>query len=149
LHLVTTSLFFPSLLPYLTQDSQVLLLRGYFASTLGWWITRSFPRLDIQGFLSTTLHLSSEIKVTNPFFDIVQSAIMHPNEHTLKIQHAFAHFSSLYGTRPKGYFKDTELEGAEALDGSLFFLAARLTDEYLSKSTRNWSHEGFPARDSE
>ncbi|KAG2337156.1 hypothetical protein BDR05DRAFT_1048302 [Suillus weaverae] len=147
LHLVTPSLFFPSLLPYLTQDSQVLLLRGYFASTLGWWITRGIPRLDIQGFLSATSHLSSEIKVTNPFFDIVQSAIMHPNEHILKIQHAFAHFSSLYGARPKGYFKDMELEGAEALDGTLFFLAARLADEYLSESTRIWSHEGFPARD--
>ncbi|KAG2340757.1 hypothetical protein BDR05DRAFT_865594, partial [Suillus weaverae] len=126
LHLVTTSLFFPSLLPYLTQDSQVLLLRGYFASTLGWWITRGFPRLDIQGFLSATSRLSSEIKVAKPFPDIVQSAIMHPNEHTLKTQRAFAHFSSLYGARSKGYFKDTELEGAEALDGSLFLLATRL-----------------------
>lgn len=147
MHLVTSSLFLPSLLPYLPQDSQVLLLRGYFASTLGWWITRGFPRLDIQGFLSATSHLSSEIKVANPFLDIVQSAIIHPNEHMLKIQRAFAHFSSLYGARPKGYFKDTGLEGAEALDGSLFFWAARLTEEYMSEGTRPWSQEGFPARD--
>lgn len=147
MHLVTSGLFLPSLLPYLSQDSQVLLLRGYLASTLGWWIARGFPRLDIQGFLSATSHLSSEIKVANPFLDIVQSVITHPNEHMPKIQRAFAHFSSLYGVRPKGYFKDTGLEGAEALDGSLFLLAARLTDEYMIEGTRPWSQEGYPARD--
>ncbi|KAG2065058.1 hypothetical protein BDR04DRAFT_191089, partial [Suillus decipiens] len=146
LHLVTSSLFLPSLLPYLSQTSQVLLLRGYFASTLGWWVARGFPRLDIQGFFNTTSHLLSESKVANPFLDIVQSAIIHPNEHMLKIQRAFAHFSSLYGARSKGYFKDTELEGAEALDGSLFLRAARLTEEYMSEGTRPWSQEGFLVR---
>ncbi|KAG1832309.1 hypothetical protein DFJ58DRAFT_750394 [Suillus subalutaceus] len=147
MHFVTSSLFLPSLLPYLPQNSQVLLLRGYFASTLGWWIALGFPRLDIRGFLSTNSHISSEVKVANPFLDIIQSVITHPNEHMPKIQRAFAHFSSLYGTRPKGYFKDTELEGAEALDGSLFLWAARLTEEYMSEGTGHWSLEGFPASD--
>ncbi|KAG1763896.1 hypothetical protein EV702DRAFT_148255 [Suillus placidus] len=147
MHLVTSSLFLSSMLPYLPQDSQVLLLRGYFASSLGWWITRGFPRLDIKGFLGATSHLSSDIKVANPFLDIVQSAITHPNNHVLKIQRAFAHFSSLYGARPKGSFGGTELEGAEALDGSLFLRTARLTEEYMSEGTRPWSQEGFPARD--
>ncbi|KAG1889810.1 uncharacterized protein F5891DRAFT_1280784 [Suillus fuscotomentosus] len=146
MHLVTSSLFLPSLLPYLPQDSQVLLLRGYFASTLGWWITRGFPRLDIQGCLSATSDLSSKIKVANPFLHIVQSAITHPDNHMLKIQRALAHFSSLYGARPKGSFGGTELEGAEALDGSLFIRSARLTEEYMSQGTRTWSQEGFPAR---
>jgi hypothetical protein len=65
-----------------------------------------------------------------------------PDVHTLKIQRAFAHFSSLYGARPKGYFKGTELEGAEALDGSLFFTAARLTDEYKIQGAKVWDREG-------
>ncbi|KAG1838533.1 hypothetical protein DFJ58DRAFT_125006 [Suillus subalutaceus] len=147
MHLVTSSLFLPSLLPYLPQDPQVLLLRGYFASTLGWWIARGFPRLDIQGFLSAASHISSEIKVANPFLDIVQSAITHPDSHLLKIQRAFAHFSSLYGARPKGSFEGTELEGAEALDGTLFLRAARLTEEYMNEGRRAWSQEGFPVRD--
>ncbi|KAG1893872.1 uncharacterized protein F5891DRAFT_1131148 [Suillus fuscotomentosus] len=146
MHLVTSSLFLPSLLAYLPQNSQILLLRGYFASTLGWWIACGFPRLDIQGFLSATSRPSSETKVANPFLDIVQSVITHPNEHMPKIQRAFAHFSSIYGARPKGYFKDTELEGAEALDGSLFLLAARLTGEYMSEG-RFWSLGGFPVGD--
>lgn len=147
MHLVTSSLFLPSLLPYLPQTSQVLLLRGYFASILGWWIARGFPRLDIQGFLGATSYISSEAKVANPFLDIVQSAIIHPNEHMPKIQRAFAHFSSLYGARPKGYFKDTELEGAEALDGSLFLRAARLTEEYMGEGTRPWGQGGFLVRE--
>ncbi|KAG2072832.1 hypothetical protein BDR04DRAFT_966589, partial [Suillus decipiens] len=105
------------------------LTSSILASTLGWWIAHGFPTLDIQGFLTTTLHLSSEAKVANPFLDNVQSAIIHLNEYMTMIQCAFVHFSSLYGARPtgKGYFNNTELEGAEALNGSLFLRAVRLT----------------------
>ncbi|KAG2065051.1 hypothetical protein BDR04DRAFT_1161882 [Suillus decipiens] len=147
MHLVTSSLFLPSMLPYLTQKSQVVLLRAYFALILAWWITRGFPGLDIQGFLSATSQISSEAKVNNEFLDIVQSAITHPNDHMSKIQRAFAHFSSIYATRPKGYFKDTGLKGAEALDGSLFLRATRLTEEYMNQGTRSFNLEAFPARD--
>lgn len=54
------------------------------------------------------------------------------------MQRALAYFSSLYGVFPKGHFKGTELEGAEALDGSLFLGAARLTDEYMGQGTMRW-----------
>jgi hypothetical protein len=54
-----------------------------------------------------------------------------------------AHFSSIYGTRPKGYFTGTELEGAEMLDGSLFLMAARLSEEYTNRDPRSWSFGGF------
>jgi hypothetical protein len=64
---------------------------------------------------------------------------VHPDDHMLKIQRTFAHFSSLYGARPKGYFKGTELEGAEELDGSLFLRAAGLTHEYMNQGTGGWS----------
>ncbi|KAG1750463.1 uncharacterized protein EDB91DRAFT_1217151 [Suillus paluster] len=140
MHLVTSSLFLPSLLPYLTQNSQVLLLRAYFGTSLTWWIARGAPRLDIQGFLNaTSTPASSADTVGNPFLDLIQSAILHSNDHMLKTQRALAHFSSLYGARPQGYFKGTELEGAEALDGSLFLRAARLTDDYMSQGTKSWS----------
>ncbi|KAG2130381.1 hypothetical protein DEU56DRAFT_740645 [Suillus clintonianus] len=142
MHLVTSSLFLPSVLSNLPQNSQVMLLRSYFASTLAWWITRGFPQPDIQGFLDATSSLSSDGKVANPFLNLIQSTILDADDHMLKIQRAFAHFSSLYGTRPKGYFKDTELEGAEALDGSLFFTAARLTDEYIIRDAKVWDREG-------
>jgi len=81
----------------------------------------------------------------NPFLGIVQSGMTHPNDHMLKIQRALVHFSSLYGIRPKGYFTGADLGGAEALDGSLFFRAARLTDEYMGRGTMNWNFEMFTA----
>ncbi|KAG0700989.1 hypothetical protein DFH29DRAFT_1080332 [Suillus ampliporus] len=148
MHLVTSSLFLPSLLSYLPQNSQVLLLRTYFASTVTWWILRGSPRLDIQGFLdATSSPPSSAGTVANPFLNLVQSAIMHPNDHMVKIQRAFAHFSSLYGARPKGYFKGTELEGAEALDGSLFLRAAGFTEEYMNQGAKLWSQKEFSVSD--
>ncbi|KAJ8595539.1 hypothetical protein M405DRAFT_338266 [Rhizopogon salebrosus TDB-379] len=148
MHLVTSSLFLPATLAYLSQDSQVTLLRSYFAFVLAWWISRGRPRPDIQGFLSANnSHHSSDGKVpseANSFLDIVRSGAVHPNEHVLKVQRSLAHFSSIYGTRPKGYFKETELEGAEMLDGSLFLMAARLSEEYMSHDPRGWSFGGFP-----
>ncbi|KAG2740712.1 hypothetical protein P692DRAFT_20881154 [Suillus brevipes Sb2] len=142
MHLVTSTLFLPSVLPYLPQSSQVMLLRSHFASSLSWWIARGSPRPDIRGFLESTSSLSSEGKIANPFFNLIQSAMLQPDGHTLKIQRAFAHFSSLYGARPKGYFKGTELEGAEALDGTLFFTAAKLTDDYMIQGAKVWDREG-------
>jgi len=143
MHLVTSSLFLSSVLSYLSQDSQVILLRAYLTMSLTWLISRCGPQMDIQGFLeATTLPPSSEGEVTsraNPFLDIVQSGMTHPDDHILKIQRAFAHFSSVYGSRPKGYFKGTGLEGAEALDGTLFLRAARLTDQVMNQGRMGWS----------
>jgi len=116
-----------------------------------WWISRRGPRLDIQGFLDATAsHNSSEVEgpaKAKPFrLGIVHSGMTQSDDHVLKIQRAFAHFSSIYGAWPKGYFKGTELNGEEDLDGSLFFRAARLTDEYMSESTRSWNFKGFYAK---
>jgi hypothetical protein len=131
------------MLSYLSRDAQVILLRAYFTTSITWWISRCVPHLDVQGFLNATDSLPSSegeiLSKANPFLDIIQSGIMHPDDHVVKIQRAFAHFSSLYSAVPKGYFKGTELEGAEALDGSLFLRAARLTDDYMSRGTRSWS----------
>jgi hypothetical protein len=141
MHFVTSSIFLPSLLSYLSQDSQVILLRAYFTTILGWWISRCGPH--VQGFLDATASFRApEGEVTstaNPFLDIVQAAIVHPDDHMLKIQRTFAHFSLLYGARPKGYFMGTELEGAEELDGSLVLRAAGLTHEYMNQGTGSWS----------
>ncbi|KAF8126360.1 hypothetical protein EV363DRAFT_1453081 [Boletus edulis] len=63
----------------------------------------------------------------NPFLPILQSAIVHPIDHLIKIQRTFAHFSTLYGRHLAGYFKGTELKDAELLDGSLFLRASLLT----------------------
>ncbi|KAI6147673.1 hypothetical protein BKA82DRAFT_1003581 [Pisolithus tinctorius] len=79
---------------------------------------------------------------SNPFLPIIQSFILHPNNHLPKIQRSFAHFSTLYGNRPAGYHKGTELEGAELLDGSLFVRAALLTAKCMGEAN-TWSISGF------
>jgi len=37
--------------------------------------------------------------VPNPWFPIVENAIVHPDEHFVKAQRAFVHYSTLYGSR--------------------------------------------------
>ncbi|KAG8215387.1 hypothetical protein J3R82DRAFT_8988 [Butyriboletus roseoflavus] len=162
MHLVTSSLFLPSLIAYLSPRSQVLLLRGYLYTVLTLWVMRGRPALNIKSFMTTT-SVEPEVPTTaapgtpfttettptpNPFLPVLQSAIAHPIDHLIKIQRAFAHFDTLYGTRPAGYFKGTELEDAELLDGTLFLRAALLTADYTGwvregKEPQQFSFEGF------
>ncbi|KAH0834191.1 hypothetical protein J3R83DRAFT_11503 [Lanmaoa asiatica] len=164
MHMVTSSLFLPSLIAYLSPRSQVILLRGYLFTVLRWWVIRGRPVLNIKSFMTTTsvepsvptsptlkIPLTTETTPTpNPFLPILQSAITHPNDHLVKIQRTFAHFDTLYGTRPAGYFKGTELEDADLLDGSLFLRAALSTADYVGwvregKEPQRFSVEGFHA----
>ena len=150
MHLVTSSLFLPSLIAYLTPRSQALLLRGYLSTILTWWVGRGRPALNIKSFMTSTPTQpavpahdgeTNTKEIDNPFLPIIQSAILHPNDHLPKVQRSFAHFSALYGNRPAGYFKGTELDGAELLDGSLFVRAAVLTMDYVG-----WVREGQSAK---
>ena len=160
--MVTSSLFLPSLIVYLTPRSQVLLLRGYLLAVLAWWVLCGRPGLNIKSFMTTTsiepsvpttptpkTSLTTETTPTpNPFLPILQSAITHPDDHLVKIQRTFAHFDTLYGRRPAGYFKGTELEDAELLDGSLFLRASLLTADNIGwvregKEPRPFSVDGF------
>ncbi|KAI9463455.1 hypothetical protein HD554DRAFT_2175559 [Boletus coccyginus] len=151
MHMVTSSIFLPSLIAYLTPRSQVLLLRRYLFTVLTWWVARGRPVLNIKSFMTTT-SVEPSVPTTpspktppttettptpNPFLPVLQSAITHPNDHFVKIQRTFAHFDTLYGRRPAGYFKGTELEDAELLDGSLFLRASLLTADYIG-----WVREG-------
>ncbi|KAF9230920.1 hypothetical protein BU15DRAFT_83023 [Melanogaster broomeanus] len=131
MHLVTSSLFLPSLIAYLSPRSRVSLSHAYLTSVLTWWNPPS--RIP-----SNQRHPTIEgTPIPNPFLPIIQSVLTHPNDHRAKIQRAFAHFNTLYGLRRAGYFAGTELEGAELLDGSLFVRAAVLTAGSLE-----WVREG-------
>ncbi|KAF9235886.1 hypothetical protein BU15DRAFT_77493 [Melanogaster broomeanus] len=129
MHMVTSSLFLPSLIAYLSPRSRVSLLRSYLTSVLTWWVARGRPALNFKSFMaafptvpdapkSKTPPTTETSSILNPFLPIIQSALAHPNDHYAKIQRAFAHSNTLYGLRPAGYFAGTELEGAELLDGS-------------------------------
>ncbi|KIN98822.1 hypothetical protein M404DRAFT_156599 [Pisolithus tinctorius Marx 270] len=150
MHIVTSSLFLPSVIANLSPRSQELLLRAYLQTILTWWVARGRPALNIKSFMTSTPTepASADKKpISNPFLPIIQSTIVHPDDHLPKIQRAFAHYSTLFGTKPAGYHKDTELEDAELLDGSLFVRAAVLTDQYMDSKKGEtiffWHMNGF------
>ncbi|KAG1763927.1 hypothetical protein EDD22DRAFT_471845 [Suillus occidentalis] len=164
MHMVTSSIFLPSLIAYLSPRAQALLLRAYLSSAVAWFVARGRPSLDFKSFFESMPTMpnptnstavssvegipAQDAQIPNPFLPLIQSSIMHPSDHHPKIQRAFAHFSAIYGARPKGYFTGTELDGAEELDGSLFVRAAVLTANYMGwaregEEARNWGLEGF------
>ena len=164
--MVTSSIFLPSFIAYLTPSSQELFLRGYFFVSLGWWIARGRPALNIAKFFSATSPKSSPAltnkvpkphksavassSVPNPWLPLIANSVIHPDDHHAKLQRALVHYGRLYGTRVAGShdFKGTELEGAEVLDGSLFVRVAMLTDARLGRvidgeEDRPWDRSGF------
>jgi hypothetical protein len=157
MHMVTSSIFLPSIIAYLSPRAQVLLLRAYLSSVVAWFVACGRPSLNFKSFFESTPTVpnppnnfavpqvegiaAQDAQTPNAFIPLIQSSIMHPNDHHTKIQRAFAHFSTIYGSRPKGYFAGTELDGAEELDGSLFVRAAVLTADYMG-----WVREGENAR---
>ncbi|KAF5350905.1 hypothetical protein D9758_010511 [Tetrapyrgos nigripes] len=152
MHLVTSSLFLPSIVPLLTPASQEVFLRGYLAISLTWWVARGRPNLDVESFFSADiaqpdLKASSPAKLSllspphssatnpNPWLPIIQQAILSPDDHVPKFQRAAAHYARLYGSRVAGLpdFAGTELPGADKIDGTLFIRAAGLTAQRLGR----------------
>lgn len=124
---MTSNLFIPSILSLLKPTSQANLLKAFFAASLSFFISSGRPAFTIQSFFENTTadpkHPSlptSKEQTGNPWFSVLSATIPHKDEHHIKAERAFAHSASLYGSRPRGYFKDVELEGAEYLDGTLF-----------------------------
>ncbi|KAG6811424.1 hypothetical protein H0H92_007532 [Tricholoma furcatifolium] len=177
MHLVTSSLFLSSLAVNLKPSSQELLLRCYFVVSLTWWIDRGRPPLDIDGFFAEDIIVPEPVlnsnmdfprisspastepttALANPWIPILQAALTIPDNHVPKLHRALLHFAALYGTRAPGQadFANTELPGAELLDGSLFIRVAGLTNGRLlnpkeaadgkpeSVSARFWDRLGF------
>ena len=177
MHLVTSSIFLPSLLASIDKfSSRRLLLLAYFTSTLTYYIARGRPPLNVRSFYKNTqdaLHktpgpgtepargtlptpTSGLAQTPNAWYQMIQTTIVHPNEHLCKAQRALAHHASLYGTRKKGWCvppqgrmvtatqvaREEEAEdkvGLHELDGTLFVRVARLTQNRLG-----WMREGEP-----
>ncbi|KAK7696386.1 hypothetical protein QCA50_001040 [Cerrena zonata] len=94
---------------------------------------------------------ASKILTPNPWMPIIQTTLVHPNEHLCKLQRALAHFAAELGETPAGTFTnlvDGGLKGAESLDGTLFIRAAGLTANRLGwiregQDMRLWDFAGF------
>jgi hypothetical protein len=140
-----------------TAKSQ--LLRAYFTRSLAYYISRGRPNLPLRSFFSAPILTdfpdptpspsesvypdpSSPVAITpNVWLKIIQSAIVHPDDHLSKVQRTLAHYGSLYGSVPAGEFRGTELDGCEVIDGTLFVRTAALTMEWMGRI-----REGEPAR---
>ncbi|KAG6372610.1 hypothetical protein JVT61DRAFT_7356 [Boletus reticuloceps] len=186
MHLVTSSIFLPSLLASIDKfSSRRLLLMAYFTSALSYYVARGRPRLDIRSFYKSTENLVHEVpgpktepvsgtlptptsdlaQTPNAWYPMIQTTIIHPNEHLCKTQRALAHHSSLYGTRKKGWcvppegrtvtaaqvVREEEAEdkvGLQELDGTIFVRLAMLTQNRLGwmregETAGEWDFEGF------
>ncbi|KAF8597037.1 hypothetical protein BDV93DRAFT_562709 [Ceratobasidium sp. AG-I] len=127
-HLVTSDLFIPSILSLLKPPQQANLLKAYFAVALGYFVSRGRPSIDVKGFFENTSadpkppsdSSSTNDQAGNPWYTVLSATLPHKDEHHVKAERALAHGAALYGTRPRGFFKNTELEDAEYLDGTLF-----------------------------
>ena len=133
MHLLTSSLFLPSLLANTSKfSSRRLFLLTYFTTSLAYYLGRGRPKPNLRGFYSSTEHLlhrvpgpgtspapgalpspSSDLARTpNTWLPLMENVIIHPNEHLCKAQRALAHYSSLYGMRKRGWTKGlTAAEG--------------------------------------
>jgi len=165
MHFVTSSMFLSSILVHLEPKSRELLLRTYLGVCLVWYLARGKPHLDIEAFFqdsSTLKSLTGPASLTgpshnipaatahspNPWAQIVQQAIVHPDDHLPKLQRTLAHYAQVYGNREAGYFKDCELKGAEKIDGTLFVRAANLTAFRTNRKREGeqasyWDRRGF------
>ncbi|EJD01363.1 uncharacterized protein FOMMEDRAFT_111131 [Fomitiporia mediterranea MF3/22] len=152
MHLVTSSLFLHVFIEHLAPHAQSILLHSYLASALVVWVSRGRPVIPIASFFSRTSPnltapgphptpdketLVEDVPTPNAWLALLQSTILHPNEHLPKAQRALAHFAQLYGDRSAGIFKGTELEDAELLDGTVFVRVAALTMD-----RHGWLREG-------
>jgi len=166
MHLITSALFLPSVAAYLKPHSQELLLRSYFVISVGWWITHGRPGFDLPGFFdadtaypvpsnssaSAPVHdkvlpsaTSFKASTPNPWLPIIEGAIVHPDDHYPKIQRALAHYGALYGTRSAGQkdFVETELKGAEKIDGTMWIRIAGLTHKRAMMYKNGYSEMGY------
>lgn len=167
MHLVTSSLFLPSICAYFPPHVIQAFLRSYFSVCLATWVGQGRPSVEItEDFISKTDAfpqepvgdrvtkpakdtLTPETVTPNPWLAIIQSALVHPDNHVCKVQRALGHWSRMFGGRPQGYWAKSplkedavQLKGVELLDGTLFVRVAGMT-----QATKGWMREGQERRD--
>ena len=167
MHLLTSSLFLPSLLANISKfSSRRAFLLTYFTASLACYIGRGRPALDLRAFYNNTEHLLHQVpgldsspapgtfpspssdssQTSNVWLPLIQSALASPNTHLCKLHRALVHYSCLYGKHRKGWANAQSIgEGAEdkvglgELDGTLFLRVAMLTQNRLG-----WKRGGDP-----
>ncbi|KAL4064618.1 hypothetical protein J3A83DRAFT_4101231 [Scleroderma citrinum] len=173
MHLLTSSLFLPSLLANISKfSSRRLFLLTYFTTSLTYYIARGRPNLDLRRFYSGTEHFLHKVPGTgtspapgtlpnpsshlaqapNAWLPLIQSVLVNPNDHLCKVQRALAHYSSSYGRHKKREEEVEDKVGLGELDGTLFLRVAMLTQNRIGwmregESPRGWDYSAFFAPD--
>lgn len=176
MHVLTSSLFLPSLIAVIPKfSSRRLLLLGYLITSLVWYVARGQPALDVQAFYEGTKHLLHKVpgpgaspapgtlpqqtsdlaQTPNTWLSLIQTTLVHPNDHLSKVQRALAHYSTMYGMRRRNWIAGRNSQaqpevgesvvakvGLGELDGTLFLRVAVLTQNKLG-----WIREGEPMGD--
>ncbi|KAA1473981.1 hypothetical protein DENSPDRAFT_823618 [Dentipellis sp. KUC8613] len=182
MHLVTSAHFLPNfallpsasnpaaLNPPLSLANRLLLVRTYFAQSVGWYIARGRPALPLADFYAATskyvaspipppskrekgdvkegtiamMSFKSALEAgSNPWPRIIQNTLVHTSEHLCKLQRTLAFFAVKYGDRDAGDFAGSPLEGSEKLDSTLFARVAGLTMERLGLANEGGKIEFF------
>jgi hypothetical protein len=161
MHFVTSSMFLPTLLVHLKPKSQELLLKSYISVCLSWFVSRGKPQLDIGAFFNNASSLKplldaptitrpshpklsvASLKSPNSWSSILDETIVHPDDHIPKLQRTLSHYAQVYGCTEPGYFKGSELKGAEKIDGTLFVRAANLTAFRLNQGAAKAAFAGI------
>ena len=95
---------------------------------------------------------ATKIITPNPWLPIIQTTLVHHNEHLCKLQRSLAHLAIHFGQTPPGTFSSLAgpggLDGADVVDGTLFIRAAGLTANRLGwtregQDERGWDNKGF------
>jgi hypothetical protein len=139
-----------------SPTSKSLLLRAYFTRSVALYISRGRPELPIRSFFAAPILTdfpgpavkptalafpdprSPFAETPNLWLKIIQSALVHPDDHLSKVQRTLG---SLYSHIAAGEYKGTELKDSELVDGTLFVRTAALTMEWMGRI-----REGEPAR---
>ena len=98
---MTSSLFLPSLVAYLSPASSALLLRKHFLTALTRWVARGRPALPLRAFYAGTSpdavppppapgspSLAPAGTMPNPWLALIEAALVHPDGHVANIAHS-------------------------------------------------------------
>ena len=165
MHMITSSLFVPSLLEVIpTMESKVVLLRAILPVILWYVLVRGRPRINPNLLMSYTekprppsgTGLTSckrdasgvgdiaDSEFVNPWPEIIAAAMHFPEAHTIKTIRALYYAAQKFGTTPSGgaigAFRrnGTEThEGMSEMDGTIFVRAAGIV-----MNTLGWVSHG-------
>ena len=102
MHLVTSSIFLPSICALISPLSRARLLKAYLAATCVWAITRGRPSLDAKGFAEDMQWSPDSCSGSGSetlWAKWIELAKVHPDKHLTKSIRSLAGWARVFGSR--------------------------------------------------